>query len=155
MYNSFLHQNCVSVDLQVACGKTCASQCTIDFADKGSDSCITRGSALQAEAGVQADLQVGRGNWVAGAVRVCESVQESIQGALHQFHKGLLDGILLAAAQHAVLQDVGNALAVFNRRPEDCSKGLVLILVQQGHHLSTCRTLWHSVDLPIEAYPAS
>lgn len=92
-------------------------------------------------------LQVSRGNWVAGAVRVCESVQKSIEGALHQLNKGLLDGVLLAATQHTVLQDVRNALAVFNRRPEDCAKGLVLVLVQQRHHLSTCTTQRHRVTM--------
>ena len=88
--------------------------------------------------GGKPDLEVGGGNWVAGAVRVGEGIEEGVEGALHQLNEGLLDGVLLAATQHTVLQDVGNALAVLHRGPEYCSKGLVLILVQQRHHLSTC-----------------
>lgn len=88
-------------------------------------------SLLVAQTWMRPCLQIGGGDWVAGAVRVCEGIQKSVQRALHQLNKGLLDGVLLAATQHTVFQDVRYPLAVFNRRPEDRSKGLVLVLVQK------------------------
>lgn len=64
------------------------------------------------------NLDVLRRDWVAGTVGVGEGVQESLQGPLEQVHEGLLDGVLAAAAEHRVLQDVGNARRVFRGRSE-------------------------------------
>ncbi len=83
-------------------------------------------------------LEVGGCYWIAGAVRVCESIQKGVQRPFHQLNKGLLDWILLAATQNTVFQDVRDAFAVFYWSPEDCPKGLVLILVEQRHDLSSC-----------------
>lgn len=87
---------------------------------------------------VPADLQVAGGDGVACAVGVGESVEEGVERALHQLNERLLDGELAAAAQHRVLQDVGDALAVLHRSSEHHTEGLVLVAVDEGHHLCTC-----------------
>lgn len=87
---------------------------------------------------LEGHLQVGGSNRVAGPVRVCEGVKKGVERAFHELHKGLFDGILLAATEHTVLENVRNALAVFNRGSQDCSKGLVFILVKHRDHFRTC-----------------
>mmetsp|Transcript_3635 Transcript_3635/g.10466 ORF Transcript_3635/g.10466 Transcript_3635/m.10466 type:complete len:230 (-) Transcript_3635:478-1167(-) len=101
--------------------------------------------ALWVEDGVHVDvhevvevLQVAGGYRVAGAVGVGEGVQEGVEGALHKLHKRLLDGVLPAAAQHAVLQDVGDASGVVHGSAQHHAKGLILVVVDEGHHLGTC-----------------
>ena len=76
--------------------------------DGGSEYCV------QIYAGqVQKILLVAAGNGVEGLVREGHGVEEGVHGALQQFHEGFLHGVLVGAAQHAVLQNVENAGAVF------------------------------------------
>ena len=49
-----------------------------------------------------------------------------------------LDGILAAATQHAVFQDVGDALAVLHGRAQHGAEGLVGVIVGHGDQLCTC-----------------
>ena len=74
------------------------------------------------EHGVQVDinkvvevLHIGAGHGVAGLVREGQGVEERVQRALDELHKGLLDRVLLGAAQDAVLQDVRQAGVVRRR----------------------------------------
>eukprot|EP00964_Phaeocystis_antarctica_P152453 scaffold120327_cov44-Phaeocystis_antarctica.AAC.3 len=57
-------------------------------------------------------LGVLRRDRVARAVRVGEGVEEGLERALEQLGEGLLRGVLVAATQHAVLQDVRHARRV-------------------------------------------
>lgn len=72
--------------------------------------------------------QVGRRDGIAGAVRVREGVEERVERALHQLDERLLDRVLAAAAEHRVLEDVRDALAVVDGRAEHRAKGLVLVV---------------------------
>ena len=87
---------------------------------------------------IHVHLKICGGHWIACAVWVCESIQECVERALHELNKRLLDWVLLAATQNAVLKNVRDAFAVFNWRPEHGPKGLVLITVQQRHDLRPC-----------------
>lgn len=82
-------------------------------------------------------LQVGRCHRVAGAIGIRKCIQKRIQTALHELHKWLLDGVLAASTQHAVLEDVGDALAVLHRGAQDHTKALVLIVGDQAHDVCT------------------
>ena len=62
---------------------------------------------------IQEILLVTAGNGVHGLVGEGHGIEEGIHGALQQLHEGLLHGILVRAAQDAVLQNVENAGAVF------------------------------------------
>ena len=72
--------------------------------------------------------EVGRGDRVAGAVRVRERVEERVERALHQLDERLLDRVLAAAAEHRVLEDVRHALGVVDGRAQHGAEGLVLVV---------------------------
>ena len=83
-------------------------------------------------------LHVCGGYWIARTVWVREGIQKSIQRTLHELNKRLLDGILLAAAQNTVLQNMWDALAIVNWSTQDSTKGFILVLVDDRDHFGTC-----------------
>ena len=62
-------------------------------------------------------LQVRGGHGVARSVGVGEGVQKGVEGSLGQLDKGVLHVVLARAAQHRVLQDVGNARGILTAQP--------------------------------------
>ncbi len=84
-------------------------------------------------------LQVGAGDRVAGLVGVGEGVQEGVERALDQLDKGLLDRVLVGAAEHRVLQDVRQPRRILGGGAEGDPEHLVLIIVFQRQHLRARR----------------
>ena len=86
------------------------------------------------EHGVQIDLRqvqevrlVQAGHRVHGLVRKGHRVQEGVHAALDQLHERLPDGILVAAAEHRVLQDVKHAGIVLRQGLKRDGKQLVFL----------------------------
>ena len=63
-----------------------------------------------------------------------KGIEESVERTLHQLHKRLPHGVFVAAGQHAVLQYMRHARAVFGRGAKAHCKGLVGIRAVQMHH---------------------
>mmetsp|Transcript_101881 Transcript_101881/g.287458 ORF Transcript_101881/g.287458 Transcript_101881/m.287458 type:complete len:365 (-) Transcript_101881:19-1113(-) len=72
-------------------------------------------------------LEVATRHRVASTIGKRHRVQERLQARLQELYKGLLEGVLAAAAKDGVLQDVGDAVRVFRRGAEHHAKGLVLV----------------------------
>ena len=77
-------------------------------------------------------LHVGRGHGIAGLVRKGQGVQEGLERSLEQFHERLAHRVLVRAAEHRVLQDVGHARGILGRRAERDAEDLVLVVVDHG-----------------------
>ncbi len=67
------------------------------------------------------------GDGVDRLVRVGHGVEEGVQGAFHQFHKGLPHGVVGGTAEHRVLQDVEDAGVVPGPGGKTDAKGLVFL----------------------------
>eukprot|EP00958_Prasinococcus_capsulatus_P026167 scaffold4659_cov352-Prasinococcus_capsulatus_cf.AAC.1 len=72
---------------------------------------------------------------IACAVWIREGIQERVQGALDQLHKGLLHRVLARAAEYGVLEDVRQARGVLRRRAQHDAEHLVFVVVGERHHL--------------------
>ena len=72
-------------------------------------------------------LAVPAGYRVDSPVRESHGVEEGVQGAFHQFHKGFLHRVALRAAQDGMLQNVEYARVVPGLGLESNAKGLVLL----------------------------
>mmetsp|Transcript_15236 Transcript_15236/g.45992 ORF Transcript_15236/g.45992 Transcript_15236/m.45992 type:complete len:250 (+) Transcript_15236:2550-3299(+) len=94
-------------------------------------------------------LQVAGSYGVAGAVRVCESIEESVERPLHELHKWLLDRVFLTAAENGVFQNVGDTLAILHRCPQHHPKAFVLVTVHQRHDLAPCLLVLVGEDLGV------
>ena len=92
-------------------------------------------------------LQVGARHRVGRLVGRGEGVEKGVQRPLEQLHEGLLERILLRAAQHRVFQDVGNTGRVGRRRAERDAEDLVLVVVFQREHFGA------RLRMPVEARP--
>ena len=51
-------------------------------------------------------LRVAGSNGITCAVRISECIEERVQRTLHQLNERLLDGVLPATTEHAVLKNV-------------------------------------------------
>ena len=72
---------------------------------------------------------IAAGNGVHRLIRICHGVQEGIQGALRQLHKGILYRELPGTAQYGMLQDMGHARIIRRRGTEADIKYLIFIIV--------------------------
>ena len=61
-------------------------------------------------------------------VRIGHRVQEGVDAALGQLHKGLLDRVFARSAQNRMLHDMGDARAVVRGRPESDLENLVSVV---------------------------
>mmetsp|Transcript_18667 Transcript_18667/g.47706 ORF Transcript_18667/g.47706 Transcript_18667/m.47706 type:complete len:321 (+) Transcript_18667:2618-3580(+) len=85
---------------------------------------------------VEEVLLIATGDGVHGLVGRCHRIQESLERALEQLHERLLQRVLLAAAQHAVLEDVRHAGVVLGQRAEVAREDLVIVVGVDREHLS-------------------
>ena len=76
-------------------------------------------------------LVVPAGHRVHRLIGVGHGVQERIQGTFHQFHKGFLQPVLPAAAEHRVLGNVGYPRVILAGGAE--TNGKYLVVVRAGH----------------------
>mmetsp|Transcript_25640 Transcript_25640/g.84939 ORF Transcript_25640/g.84939 Transcript_25640/m.84939 type:complete len:308 (-) Transcript_25640:73-996(-) len=104
------------------------------------------GGGARVEDGVEVDarqvpevLEVLRRDGVARPVRVREGVEERLQRALEQLDEGLLRRVVLAPAEHTVLEDVGQARRVARRSAERDAEDLVVVVRDDGEHLGLGR----------------
>ncbi len=93
------------------------------------------------EDGVEVDIHqvikvggIATGDRVAGAVGIGEGVEIGLQRGFEEFFKGLLDGVFFAAAEHGVLEDVGEAGVVGPRGAEGDAEDFVVVGTDQGEH---------------------
>ena len=83
-------------------------------------------------------LVITAGHRIACLIRIGHSIQESIQRSFHQFHKGILKGKFPGTAEDTVLQNVGNACAVFGWCTECYIKYFIFIIVLYEHDSCAC-----------------
>src|ERR1700730_12087895 len=72
---------------------------------------------------------------VAGLVRKRHGVEKRIERALHQLDERLLDRIFARAAQHGVLENMGDAGGIGRRSCEADAEYLVFVATQQREQL--------------------
>ena len=82
-------------------------------------------------------LRVAARDRVDCPIRIGHRIQEGVERALHKLHKRLFDRILLRAAEHGVLDNMGDAGRILRRRPEADRKDLVRIVREQEKHART------------------
>ena len=71
---------------------------------------------------------IAAGHRIHRLVRIGHGVQESVQGSLHKFHKGILDREVSRSAQHGVLNDMRHAGRIFRGRSKCDIENFVVIL---------------------------
>ena len=90
-------------------------------------------------------LVVAAADGVHGLVLEGQGVEEGVHGTFQQLHKGLFHGILVRAAQHAVLQNVEHAGVVPGQGFEGDAKGLVFLVTAQPNQLQTGLFMDHAI----------
>ena len=83
-------------------------------------------------------LIVAACNRIAGFIRIGHCIEKCIKRTLYQLHKRIFQRKLPGTAQHAVLQNVGYAGAVFWRSTKSNIKHLVLIIILYKHDSCAC-----------------
>ena len=94
-------------------------------------------------------LPVPAAHGVDGLVRVGHGIEEGLQGAFQQLHKGLLDGIAVAARQHGVLQDMKHAGGVGGDGAQAHGKGHIFVLPLKPHQLRAALPMLHLPERPL------
>ena len=79
--------------------------------------------------------QVGAGHRIAGLVRKVKALRKVCSEPFEQLHEGLLDRILVRAAEHRMLQNVGHARGIRGRRAEAHAEAFVFVRVDHGEQL--------------------
>ena len=96
-------------------------------------------------------LVVAAGHGVDRVVRVGHGVQECVQGTFRQFDERILDGELLRAAEHGMLQDMRHAGGILRGGAEADVEHLVFIIVgyqcHSGTGLPVPAQIGHTVDV--------
>ena len=87
---------------------------------------------------------------IQGLVGERHGVQERLHGALQQVHERLLDGELVRAAQHRVLQYVEHARVVGGRRLERDGERLVGVVVRQVEQPRAALPVGENVCRPVD-----
>ncbi len=81
-------------------------------------------------------LLIGGGDGIYRLVRIGHGIQEGIERALHQLHKGILQREPLRAAEHGMLRDMCHTGGIRRRCPEGNAENPVRVRILHGQHPS-------------------